>query len=200
MDQTSAMKVFAKVIKDGGFTKAVRAPDIAPPVVTRMVAELENHLDERLPNRTGLRRDDLRAPQRTRSAASSRAVWRTPRSWSAPRPKTLNAAAGRCIRATRCNRKRWCRRSRRCNKISSSFQGRRARPVGPAWRLQPEAKHSACRERGVQRWPTPHRHPLRRRAGGPRHRRAAFVGRHAGAALTAGAHACLHRFPAAGLR
>lgn len=52
MDQLRAMKVFAKVIDEGGFAKAARALDLAPPVVTRIVAELENHLGARLLNRT----------------------------------------------------------------------------------------------------------------------------------------------------
>lgn len=52
MDQLRAMKVFARVVDEGGFAKAARALDMAPPVVTRMVAELEAHLGARLLNRT----------------------------------------------------------------------------------------------------------------------------------------------------
>jgi DNA-binding transcriptional LysR family regulator len=52
MDQLRAMKVFARVVDEGGFAKAARALDMAPPVVTRLVAELENHLGARLLNRT----------------------------------------------------------------------------------------------------------------------------------------------------
>lgn len=52
MDQLRAMKVFAKVVDEGGFAKAARALDMAPPVVTRMVAELESHLGARLLNRS----------------------------------------------------------------------------------------------------------------------------------------------------
>jgi DNA-binding transcriptional LysR family regulator len=52
MDQLRAMKVFARVVEEGGFAKAARALDMAPPVVTRMVAELEDHLGARLLNRT----------------------------------------------------------------------------------------------------------------------------------------------------
>ena len=52
MDQLKAMKVFVRVVDAGGFAKAARALDMAPPVVTRMVAELENHLGARLLNRT----------------------------------------------------------------------------------------------------------------------------------------------------
>lgn len=37
------MKVFARVVDEGGFAKAARALDMAPPVVTRRVAELETH-------------------------------------------------------------------------------------------------------------------------------------------------------------
>ncbi|MDP3614362.1 MAG: LysR substrate-binding domain-containing protein, partial [Rubrivivax sp.] len=52
MDQLRAMKVFARVVDEGGFARAARALDMAPPVVTRMVAELEAHLGARLLNRT----------------------------------------------------------------------------------------------------------------------------------------------------
>ena len=41
MDQLRAMRVFARVVDDGGFAKAARSLDMAPPVVTRLVAELE---------------------------------------------------------------------------------------------------------------------------------------------------------------
>jgi DNA-binding transcriptional LysR family regulator len=52
MDQLRAMRVFAKVVDEGGFAKAARSLDAAPPVVTRLVAELESHLGARLLNRT----------------------------------------------------------------------------------------------------------------------------------------------------
>ncbi len=38
MDQLRAMKVFARVVEEGGFAKAARALDMAPPVVTRLAA------------------------------------------------------------------------------------------------------------------------------------------------------------------
>jgi len=52
MDQLRAMRVFARVVDEGGFAKAARALDMAPPVVTRLVAELEDHLGARLLNRS----------------------------------------------------------------------------------------------------------------------------------------------------
>lgn len=52
MDQLRAMKVFAKVVDEGGFARAARALDMAPAVVTRVVAELEDLLGARLLNRT----------------------------------------------------------------------------------------------------------------------------------------------------
>jgi len=52
VDQLRAMKVFVRVIDEGGFAKAARALDMAPPVVTRVIAELEAHLGARLLNRT----------------------------------------------------------------------------------------------------------------------------------------------------
>jgi DNA-binding transcriptional LysR family regulator len=52
MDLLRAMRVFARVVDEGGFAKAARALDLAPPVVTRTIAELETHLNARLLNRT----------------------------------------------------------------------------------------------------------------------------------------------------
>lgn len=52
MDQLVAMRVFERVASEGGFAAAARALDISPPVVTRLVAELEAHLGTRLLQRT----------------------------------------------------------------------------------------------------------------------------------------------------
>lgn len=52
MDQLKAMRAFARVIDEGGFAAAARAMDIAPAVITRLVADLETHLGARLLNRT----------------------------------------------------------------------------------------------------------------------------------------------------
>lgn len=52
MDQLRALKVFIHVIDDGSFAAAARSLDLAPAVVTRLVAELEEHLGARLINRT----------------------------------------------------------------------------------------------------------------------------------------------------
>ena len=52
MDQLRAMRVFARVVDDGSFAQAARSLDMAPPVVTRLLAELEQHLGARLLNRT----------------------------------------------------------------------------------------------------------------------------------------------------
>jgi len=52
MDQLRAIKVFVRVIDEGSFAAAARALDLAPAVVTRLVAELEDHLGTRLLNRT----------------------------------------------------------------------------------------------------------------------------------------------------
>ena len=46
------MKKFEPVVEEGGFAAAARAMDMSPPVVTRMVAELEQHLGTRLLQRT----------------------------------------------------------------------------------------------------------------------------------------------------
>lgn len=52
MDQLRALRVFVRVIDEGSFAAAARALDLAPAVVTRLVAELEEHLGARLINRT----------------------------------------------------------------------------------------------------------------------------------------------------
>lgn len=52
MDRLQAMTVFARVVDEGGFAAAARALDMSPPVVTRVVADLERHLHTRLLNRT----------------------------------------------------------------------------------------------------------------------------------------------------
>jgi DNA-binding transcriptional LysR family regulator len=52
MDQLRAMRVLARVADEGSFAGAARALDMAPAVVTRVIAELEEHLGARLMNRT----------------------------------------------------------------------------------------------------------------------------------------------------
>jgi DNA-binding transcriptional LysR family regulator len=52
MDLLRSMKIFVRVIDEGGFAKAARALDLAPPVVTRAISDLEAHLGARLLNRT----------------------------------------------------------------------------------------------------------------------------------------------------
>lgn len=52
MDQLKALRVFVRVIDDGSFAGAARSLDLAPAVVTRLVADLEEHLGARLINRT----------------------------------------------------------------------------------------------------------------------------------------------------
>lgn len=46
------MKVFQRVADEGGFAAAARALDMSPPVVTRLVADLEQHLGARLLQRS----------------------------------------------------------------------------------------------------------------------------------------------------
>ena len=52
MDRLLAMQVFERVAHEGGFAAAARALDMSPPVVTRLVAELEAQLGTRLFQRT----------------------------------------------------------------------------------------------------------------------------------------------------
>lgn len=52
MDRLLSMRVFAKVVEHGSLAAAARELDLAPAVVTRLVADLEAHLHARLLNRT----------------------------------------------------------------------------------------------------------------------------------------------------
>ncbi|PZP32944.1 MAG: LysR family transcriptional regulator [Roseateles depolymerans] len=52
MDHLRALRVFTRVVDEGSFAAAARALDLAPAVITRLVAELEDHLGTRLLNRT----------------------------------------------------------------------------------------------------------------------------------------------------
>lgn len=52
MDRLQSMRVFQAVVDEGGFAAAARRLDLAPAVVTRLVADLEAHLGVRLLQRT----------------------------------------------------------------------------------------------------------------------------------------------------
>lgn len=52
MDRLHSMRVFCRVIDSGSFVAAAREMNISPAVVTRLVADLEEHLGARLINRT----------------------------------------------------------------------------------------------------------------------------------------------------
>jgi DNA-binding transcriptional LysR family regulator len=52
MDRLLSMRVFERVVDEGGFAAAARALDMSPPVVTRLVADLEEHLGARLLQRS----------------------------------------------------------------------------------------------------------------------------------------------------
>lgn len=52
MDRLLSMRVFERVVNEGGFAAAARALDMSPPVVTRLVADLEEHLSTRLLQRS----------------------------------------------------------------------------------------------------------------------------------------------------
>lgn len=52
MDRLLSMRVFERVVDEGSFAAAARALDMSPPVVTRLVADLEEHLGTRLLQRT----------------------------------------------------------------------------------------------------------------------------------------------------
>jgi DNA-binding transcriptional LysR family regulator len=52
MDRLQSMRVFAKVVEQGSFARAAQVMDMSNAVVTRHVADLEDHLGTRLLNRT----------------------------------------------------------------------------------------------------------------------------------------------------
>lgn len=52
MDRLLSMRVFQRVIDEGGFAAAARALDMSPAGVTRLVTDLEQHLGTRLMQRT----------------------------------------------------------------------------------------------------------------------------------------------------
>lgn len=52
MDQLRSLRIFTQVIAEGSFAGAARVLDLAPAVVTRAIADLEEHLGARLLNRT----------------------------------------------------------------------------------------------------------------------------------------------------
>ena len=52
MDRLHSMRVFARVIDEGSFANAARGLNVSAAVVTRLVADLEEHLGARLMNRT----------------------------------------------------------------------------------------------------------------------------------------------------
>ncbi len=52
MDRLQAMGIFVAVVDHGGFASAARQLSLSPPVVTRAVADLEQHLGQRLLTRT----------------------------------------------------------------------------------------------------------------------------------------------------
>ena len=52
MDRLLSMRVFERVVDEGGFAAAARVLDMSPPVVTRLVADLEEHLGTRLLQRS----------------------------------------------------------------------------------------------------------------------------------------------------
>ena len=52
MDRLHSMRVFSRVVDEGSFARAARGLNLSPAVVTRLVADLEEHLSSRLINRT----------------------------------------------------------------------------------------------------------------------------------------------------
>lgn len=52
MDNLQSMRVFQCVVDEGGFSAAARKMDLAPPVVTRLIQDLEQSLGVRLLHRT----------------------------------------------------------------------------------------------------------------------------------------------------
>ncbi|MDP9900635.1 LysR family transcriptional regulator [Variovorax ginsengisoli] len=55
MDRLLSMRVFQRVIDEGGFAAAARALELSPAAVTRLIGDLETHLGARLIQRTSRR-------------------------------------------------------------------------------------------------------------------------------------------------
>lgn len=89
MDRLQTMKVFLAVVDEGGFTAAARHLDMSVPSVTRLVADLENHLGTRLLQRTTRRLHPT--PAGLQYAQSVRHIWKwwiplLPMPKAAPKP------------------------------------------------------------------------------------------------------------------
>jgi DNA-binding transcriptional LysR family regulator len=63
MDRLLSMRVFQRVADEGGFAAAARALEVSPAAVTRLVADLEDHLQTRLLQRSTRRLDAQHAGQ-----------------------------------------------------------------------------------------------------------------------------------------
>jgi len=94
MDRLHSMRVFARVIDHGSFARAARELNLSPAVVTRLVADLEEHLGSRLINRTTRRL----ALTDTASCIWNGCVTSSPKStrrrrWPRPRPRSARTPA-----------------------------------------------------------------------------------------------------------
>lgn len=63
MDRLLSMRVFERVVDEGGFAAAARSLDMSAPVVTRLIADLEDSLGARLLQRTTRRQSLTEAGQ-----------------------------------------------------------------------------------------------------------------------------------------
>lgn len=98
MDTLQGMRVFARVVDSGSFTSAAQALDLSTAQVSRLISDLEAHLQTRLLHRTTRRLALTEAGERYLSGAAGSS--RTSRS---PRPKppartSAPAAACACSR------------------------------------------------------------------------------------------------------
>ena len=69
MDRLNSMRVFARVADEGSFVAAARGLNLSAAAVTRLVADLEEHLGARLIDRTT--RATFRSPTPARPTSSA---------------------------------------------------------------------------------------------------------------------------------
>jgi len=117
MDQLRALRVFDRVVTDGSFAAAARSLDLTPPVVTRLLAELELHVGVRLLNRTTRRMALTPAGEAyLETARRVMADWTMPTRWPALPAGSRAACCASCVRRlSQCTS--WpciCRGSGRC--------------------------------------------------------------------------------------
>jgi DNA-binding transcriptional LysR family regulator len=138
MDRLLSMRVFERVVDEGSFAAAARALDLSPPVVTRLVADLEEHLGTRLLQRS-TRRLALTEAGQTYLGRVRSILQDIDEAHALASASTRELAGLLRLHAQRCARS-WCSLSRPNSPMrkvlksagSSHAAARRRRSAGPA--------------------------------------------------------------------